>query len=83
MTIVRGLGLSGGRRLESGDARHLDRAGGPRRATRRSASLTFLAKALLRLVPVAFGAGVICGAMLLAYACGQAFSGDKGRGIGR
>ena len=40
--------------------------------------LTFLAKALLRLVPVAFGAGVICGDMLLAYACGQAFFGEKG-----
>ena len=41
-------------------------------------ALTFLVKALLRLVRVAFGAGVACAAMLLAYACGQAFSGEEG-----
>jgi len=40
--------------------------------------LNFLARAMLRLVPVAFGAGVICGAVLLAFACGQAFSGAEG-----
>ena len=45
--------------------------------------LTFLLKALLRAVPVAFGAGVVCGALLLAYACGQVFSGDKGIESGR
>ncbi len=36
--------------------------------------VAFLLKMLLRLAPVAFGGGVVYGAMLLAYACGQTFS---------
>jgi hypothetical protein len=40
--------------------------------------LTFLLKALLRSVSVVFGSGVICGALLLAFACGQVFKGEKG-----
>lgn len=40
--------------------------------------LTFLVQVALRCVPAAFGVGVICGAILLAYACGEAFSGEKG-----
>jgi hypothetical protein len=40
--------------------------------------LTFVLKALLRSVSVMFGAGVICSALLLAYSCGEVFSGDKG-----
>jgi hypothetical protein len=40
--------------------------------------LTFLLKAFVRLAPVAFGAGVICGVLLLGYACGAALAGDKG-----
>ena len=35
----------------------------------------FLVKALLRLTPVAFGAGVACGTLLLGLACFQAFGG--------
>ncbi|MEN6459576.1 MAG: DUF4339 domain-containing protein [Thermoguttaceae bacterium] len=38
----------------------------------------FLMKALLQGVPVAFGAGVLCGALLLGYACGTIFSGPAG-----
>ncbi|MCE5266334.1 MAG: DUF4339 domain-containing protein [Planctomycetaceae bacterium] len=40
--------------------------------------VTFLLKAFARLVPVAFGVGVICGVLLLGYACGAAFSGQHG-----
>ena len=37
--------------------------------------LTYLVKALMRTVPVAFGTGVICGVLLLGYACYLPFSG--------
>lgn len=41
----------------------------------------FLAKSLLRLVPVAFGAGVICGTLLMAMACYYlAYAGELGLG---
>jgi len=40
--------------------------------------LTFLLKAVLRLVPVAFGAGVIYGTLLVAYACIEVFTEDSG-----
>ena len=36
--------------------------------------LMFLLKALLRLTPVAFGAGVVCGTLLMGFACCQTFS---------
>jgi hypothetical protein len=40
--------------------------------------LMFLLKVLLRLAPVAFGAGVLCGAMLMGYACYQvSFAGES------
>jgi hypothetical protein len=39
--------------------------------------LMFLAKAILRVVPVAFGAGVICGTLALGYACWLALSGRE------
>lgn len=35
--------------------------------------MTYLAKALMRSVPVAFGAGVACGVLLLGYACYLSF----------
>ena len=40
--------------------------------------VTFLFKALMRLVPVAFGSGVVCGVLLLGYACYLPFSGELG-----
>ncbi|MEN6450758.1 MAG: DUF4339 domain-containing protein [Thermoguttaceae bacterium] len=40
--------------------------------------LSFLLKAFVQLVPVAFGAGVICGVLLYGYACGACFSGENG-----
>jgi hypothetical protein len=40
--------------------------------------LTFLLKALLRLVPVAFGAGVVCGTVAIAVACFLAAVGETG-----
>ncbi len=38
---------------------------------------TFSLKALLRLVPVAFGAGVICGTIMMGYACYIAFAAEE------
>ena len=38
--------------------------------------LTFVLKALLRLTPVAFGAGVVCGTAVIAVACFQAAVGE-------
>ena len=38
----------------------------------------FLLKALLRLVPVWFGASVVCGVLMLGYACFQAISAKEG-----
>jgi hypothetical protein len=43
--------------------------------------LTFLLKAVLRLVPVAFGTGVALGAIVMGYACYLAFSEEKGLSI--
>ncbi|MCD4726360.1 MAG: hypothetical protein K8R46_01770, partial [Pirellulales bacterium] len=43
--------------------------------------VTFLFKALMRLVPVAFGAGVICGTLLLGFACYLPFSGEGGLSV--
>jgi hypothetical protein len=40
--------------------------------------LTFLLKALLRLAPVAFGAGVVCGTVTIAVACFLAVVGETG-----
>ena len=40
--------------------------------------VTFLFKALMRLVPVAFGAGVVCGTLLMGFACYLPFSGEGG-----
>jgi len=39
--------------------------------------LMFLLKALLRLAPVAFGAGVVCGTLLMGVACLDAFAGES------
>jgi hypothetical protein len=50
----------------------------PRASEETIGVLTFLLKALLRSAPVAFGAGVICGALLLAFACGQTLKDVKG-----
>ena len=40
--------------------------------------LTFLAKAFLRLVPVAFGAGVVYGTLMMGYACWLALFNGEG-----
>lgn len=40
--------------------------------------LAYLVQVALRSVPAAFGVGVLCGAILLAYACGEVFSGEQG-----
>jgi hypothetical protein len=40
--------------------------------------LTFLVKAVLQLVHVAFGAGVALSLVMLGYVCSQAFSGTEG-----
>ncbi len=40
-------------------------------------AMMFLLKSLLRTVPVAFGVGVLCGTILLGYACCQAFLGGE------
>ncbi len=41
-------------------------------------AITFLLKALVRLTPVALGTGVICGTLMMGYACYEAFSDDGG-----
>jgi hypothetical protein len=43
--------------------------------------LTFSAKAFLRLTPVAFGVGVICGTLAMAYACCGAIIGSAPQGF--
>ncbi|MBU4272000.1 MAG: DUF4339 domain-containing protein [Planctomycetes bacterium] len=44
-------------------------------------AVTFLFKALMRLVPVAFGSGVVCGVLLLGFACYLPFSGEGGLSV--
>jgi len=41
-------------------------------------TLMFLAKVLLRAAPAAFGAGVVCGTILMGYACCQVFLDAEG-----
>jgi hypothetical protein len=43
--------------------------------------LTFALKAILRLIPVAFGAGVLCGTVAMGFACYAAFAGEIKEGV--